>query len=351
MKKLLTLILPALALTTGAPQAEDGDQCHLASVHCISREQLRQFPYAALGRGIVEGTNEWTTQSIHAISQEHADQAVLDELRRRNVILDTIDVAFRARTRCIVAVTPKYDDYHNLAFGKGDNEDAATEDANADCQNRYGEGGAPPKQAAAAEKQEEPRYGAYAAGTRDGEKMAYALAVGYETQDEADAAAVERCNENPGLPGCGAVSVIDAPCAAVAKVNDGQNFGQVERRGWDPGIGAGENEAGAIATAISKCQAQPKIGEGILYCSKHSAVCAPPERHASIRGRLDRPGEEAQRDLHGYIENLLGPDAAPAEKEAAEITETFNENVPEIFKKMSELYGNIPITAPEGATE
>lgn len=191
------------------------------------------------------------------------------------------------------------------------------------------------------------RYGSWAINP---EQMAYALAVGYETQKEADQAAWGLCNDVKarGENFCENGDAINAKCVAIAKVTDGE-WRRARGRLVEPGIGTGDTKAGAIETAIFDCQDKQinNIGER-PSCSLHSAVCAPPERPANIRGRLDKPGEEAIRDRQGHLENLLGQDqeagpekekeAAPANKEATE--------TPEIFRDVSKGY-----KAREEATE
>ena len=172
----------------------------------------------------------------------------------------------------------------------------------------------PPAQQA--REQDKARYGAVAVTA---ERTAYALAVGYATQREADQAAYNLCTQQRrgGESFCPAATAINAPCAAIAKVNDGTDapIGAAPGHIWEPGLGSGDDKAGATETAIADCQGQ----HGRPTCSLHSAVCAPAERPASMRGRLDKTGEEAVRDIKGYIENLVGQDQdAPANKEATE---------------------------------
>lgn len=356
MKKLLTIILPTLALTTGAPMAgaqAGGGECDTIIVEmCATAEQRGAYPVFVWAIGQPPEGSSFRGKAFaffpsYGADREEAVRLALADCGKRNWAGgEKMVCEIGGQTTapgCFHAVGKEYEQKTAWGVGMADSRQASIDKAKADCRTR-----APTQQVEEAEAEEDkPRYGAYAEGTRDGEKMAYALAVGYETQAEADAAAVEMCDNNPGFPGCSAVSVIGAPCAAVAKVNEGQDAGQVDRSGWDPGIGAGEDEAGAIETAISECQAQPKIGEGILYCSKHSAVCSDGGDPASIRAMLHKPGEEAVRDLAGYMRNLVSETAPPSNKEETEITETFNEKIPEIFKHMSWLYGSKIIETTE----
>ena len=169
------------------------------------------------------------------------------------------------------------------------------------------------------QEQDKARYGAVAVTA---ERTAYALAVGYKTQRDADQWAATLCNQarSAGESLCPGHTTINAPCAAIAKVDDGTDapIGGGPGHIWEVGIGSDANEAGAKAAAIRACQGQ----HGRPSCSLHSSVCAPAERHANIRGRLDKPGGEAIRDIKGYIEHLVGEEAAVNE----------DPDAPEIFQ-------------------
>ena len=196
-------------------------------------------------------------------------------------------------------------------------------------------------------EEDKPRYGAVAFTPEQG---AYALAVGYETQDEADKAAWGLCNDEKarGENFCEVQAAINAPCAAIAKVNKGQT--NISGDIWRPGIGSGDTKAGAIEAAISECQGQPDGAYGRPSCSLHSAVCADAEAHANIRGHLATSGEDAVRDIRGHIANLPEPEfeqkadgkgeAAPAKEKDAPPANKKTTETPEIFREVSKMYGS-----------
>ena len=196
-------------------------------------------------------------------------------------------------------------------------------------------------------EEDKPRYGAVAFTPEQG---AYALAVGYETQGEADKAAWGLCNDEKarGENFCEVQAAINAPCAAIAKVDKGQT--NISGDIWKPGIGSGDTKAGAIEAAISECQGQPDGAYGRPSCSLHSAVCADAEAHANIRGHLATSGEDAVRDIRGHIANLPEPEfeqkadgkgaAAPAKKKAAPPADKKTTETPENFREASKMYGS-----------
>lgn len=196
-------------------------------------------------------------------------------------------------------------------------------------------------------EEDKPRYGAVAFTPEQG---AYALAVGYETQAEADKAAWGLCNDEKarGENFCEVQAAINAPCAAIAKVNKGQT--NISGDIWKPGIGSGDTKAGAIEAAISECQGQPDGAYGRPSCSLHSAVCADAEAHANIRGHLATSGEDAVRDIRGHIANLPEPEfeqkadgkgaAAPAKEKDAPPANKKTTETPEIFREVSKMYGS-----------
>ena len=394
MKKLLTLILPALALTTGAPMAT-GDA---ASYYYRARAKQNlnndagyraDFQRAAEShaddvasyyfRGEVKanlGDAEGARADFQRAAESHADDVASYYFRgevKANHLGDyegaradyqraaaapadaAVSYFWRARAKSLLGVDGWRADFQRAAaapagdaasyFWRARARDELGDDAGYQADMKRAaeskiDAGVPqvadaapqaaspapaqveakaPAQPAREQEQDKARYGAVAVTA---ERTAYALAVGYKTQRDADQWAATLCNQarSAGESLCPGHTTINAPCAAIAKVDDGTDapIGGGPGHIWEVGIGSDANEAGAKAAAIRACQGQ----HGRPSCSLHSSVCAPAERHANIRGRLDKPGGAAIRDIKGYIEHLVGEEAAVNE----------DPDAPEIFQ-------------------
>ena len=142
-------------------------------------------------------------------------------------------------------------------------------------------------------KEDSTMYGAIA---RNDYGNAYALTVGYSSQAEADNRAIFLCRQKAGGL-CNVSAIIKDPCAAIAKVEDGQKLPVVGvSPGWGYGISSGDSKGAAVSGAMAKCEAQGgNCRVDKLTCRLHDWVCGKPGAPADTAGKSPPPSGKLKK--------------------------------------------------------
>ena len=309
MKKLLTLILPALALTTGAPMADAADYYGaLTNMH----------PDGTICSAPVYGYAVGKT-SEGAATQEAIDKCVLAggaPPGNADVIVacgDSMEIITTMPNgqKCVAYGQYQYAEGYSCAprsmFGDktatGSSKAEAIEKLKKKCRHCPGppqvvvcaddgvtQVAAAPQPAPAAD--EEGTFGAFAldAETRDA-----GFSVWFPRQSTADERALSECASYGGR-NCTIRRRFPHRCGALARAEQGDR--------WAWGFGYADSKAEAVDLALSECR-----GRGVSGCYLQSSACGagadsaatptPEQRKATIDAARQEAAQQAKQGLYG----------------------------------------------------
>lgn len=312
MKKLLTLILPALALTTGAPMADAADY-HGAiqwgytdemkyrygiSVGKTSLDAARQEAEAKCRQA---GANFCPRDWLYDITTLPPASAMQNEKFRNWIEHHTQRGEARSSFRCVAFATDRAKTYLDTGgFASwGESKQEAFERAKQRCKANFSNcqlndvavcaddgvtqvADAAPQPAEAADPAG--RYGAFAI---DNETRDIGYSVWYPRQTSADERALSEC-ANYGGRNCAISHRFPHRCAALFRAEQGDS--------WAWGFGYADSKAEAIDAARSECQ-----GRGVSGCALQSSACGagadsgptPEQRRATIDAARQEAAQQA----------------------------------------------------------